>query len=108
MTTTGCSFGWTESWGSSLWRTPLSLPHCEGDLLYSTHRELWLPHREQYTLSGARDHPPRPDPGLPSLSPSHGVRPLPHRVRPGVAAYRHDRNLYLPSTYRKKAFYPLF
>jgi len=41
------------------------------------------------------------------MSPLEGVRPLPSRIRPGVAAYRHDRNLYLPSTYRKKTFLPL-
>jgi len=56
-------------------------------------------------------HPiPRPDRDIQfnSIAPKYGVRPVPHHVRPGVAAYKHDRNLYLASTPKKKSFFPLF
>merc|ERR1712192_94242 len=53
---------------------------------------------------------PRPDRYIQfnSIAPKYGVRPVPHHVRPGVAAYKHDRNLYLASTPKKKSFFPLF
>merc|ERR1711963_902837 len=53
---------------------------------------------------------PRPDRDIEfnSIAPKYGVRPIPHHVRPGVSAYKHDRNLYLASTPKKKSFFPLF